>query len=63
MYTIIETPLFASDAHGIWREDGRADFCVWFAKIQKLATLFLGLEGVVKYVGHIEHRVNAEELE
>jgi hypothetical protein len=31
MYTIIETPLFTSDAKAIWSEEERGEFCAWLA--------------------------------
>ncbi len=31
MYTIIETPLFTSDAKAIWTEEERGEFCAWLA--------------------------------
>lgn len=32
MYTIIETPLFTSDAKAIWNEDERGEFCAWLVE-------------------------------
>ncbi|MES2907676.1 MAG: transcriptional regulator [Pseudomonadota bacterium] len=31
MFTVIETPIFSSDAELIWREDERQEFAVWLA--------------------------------
>jgi hypothetical protein len=32
MYTVIETPIFSTDARAIWSEDERGEFCAWLAE-------------------------------
>jgi hypothetical protein len=51
VYTIIETPLFTTDAKGIWAEDERGEFCAWLAANPLAGDVIPGSGGCRKVAG------------
>ena len=48
MYTVIETPLFSSDAKTIWSEEERGEFCAWLVKHPDVGDVIPGSGGCRK---------------
>lgn len=48
MYTIVETPTFASDAKKLWSEEERGAFCAWLAANPEAGDVIPGSGGCRK---------------
>ena len=48
MYTIVETPTFATDAKSIWSEEERGAFCAWLAANPEVGDVIPGSGGCRK---------------
>jgi hypothetical protein len=51
MHTIIETPIFRSDAKGIWAEGERGEFCAWLAANPEAGDVIPGSGGAARCAG------------
>lgn len=48
MYTLIETPTFATDANTLWNEEERGAFCAWLAAHPEAGEVIPGSGGCRK---------------